>query len=152
VAELRRQGYRATPQRALVLKVLEENQGHMSAEEIGQAVDAAAVPLNRSTVYRTLETLTALGMVKATRMGRSTYYEMSHSGDEHHHLVCTGCRRTIDLPTAEVERVVARQASKAGFSISEIEVLVSGLCPDCRGSASLPASRGTGGDGGRVTS
>jgi Fur family ferric uptake transcriptional regulator len=152
VAELRRQGYRATPQRALVLKVLEENQGHMSAEEIGQAVDAAAVPLNRSTVYRTLETLTALGMVKATRMGRSTYYEISQSGDEHHHLVCTGCRRTIDLPTAEVERVVARQAGKAGFSISEIEVLVSGLCPDCRGTASQPASRGTGGDGGRVTS
>jgi len=152
VAELRRQGYRATPQRALVLKVLEENQGHMSAEEIGQAVDAAAVPLNRSTVYRTLETLTALGMVKATRMGRSAYYEISHSGDEHHHLVCTGCRRTIDLPTAEVERVVARQAGKAGFSISEIEVLVSGLCPDCRGSASQPASRGTRRDGGRVTS
>jgi Fe2+ or Zn2+ uptake regulation protein len=132
MGELKRGGFKATPQRALVLKVLEEGKGHMTADEIGRAVEARAVPLNRSTVYRTLETLAELGIVKATRLGRSTHYEIAAEGHEHHHLVCTSCRATVPLPIGETATALERQARAAGFQVSEIEVLVSGVCPSCR--------------------
>lgn len=132
IGELKRGGFKATPQRALVLKVLEETRGHMTADEIGRAVEDRAVPLNRSTVYRTLETLAELGLVKATRMGRSTHYEIAAGGHEHHHLVCTSCRATVPLPIGETANLLERQAREAGFEVSEIEVLVSGICPRCQ--------------------
>jgi Fur family ferric uptake transcriptional regulator len=140
MAELRRRGYKATPQRALILKVLEESRQHMTAEEIGRAVEAQAVPLNRSTVYRTVETLATLGIIRATRIGRSTHYEIAGDDQEHHHIVCTNCRATIDLPMGGAAAELTTLARKSGYEVTSIEVLVTGLCSDCRATRTQTSS------------
>jgi len=65
ISDLQRHGYRRTNQRALVVQVLEEGGEHMTAAQIADAIERADGTLNRSTVYRTLETLVDVGMVKA---------------------------------------------------------------------------------------
>jgi Fur family ferric uptake transcriptional regulator len=134
--ELRRRGHKATPQRTMILRVLEQTQDHLSAEEIGRAVEASAVGLSRSTVYRTVETLAELGIIKATRMGRSTQYELAGADDHgHHHLVCSNCGRAVDLQMGRAATVLEKEAEAAGFEVEDIDVVVTGRCADCRAAA-----------------
>ena len=139
--ELKTHGYRSTAQRALILQVLEASQEHLTAAQIADALEERYVPLNRSTVYRTLETLLDIGMIKSSRMGRSTHYEFLHAGDNHHHLVCTNCHTTVHVHGEDTDAVLTREAAAAGFEVSEVEILVSGLCHDCqvKGAGPSPA-------------
>jgi Fur family ferric uptake transcriptional regulator len=119
-------------QRVVVLEILESAGGHMTAEEVAREVEERRLALNRSTVYRTLETLAEVGVVKATRMGRAIHYELSHDGDDHHHLRCVDCKVMVHLDAAEVDGLLGRRASKSGFQVTDIQVMVNGLCSVCR--------------------
>ena len=130
--ELSQHGYKRTMQRAVVLEILESAGGHMTAEEVAREVEARQLSLNRSTVYRTLETLAEVGVVKATRMGRAIHYELSHDGDDHHHLRCVDCNVMVHLDAAEVDGLLGRSATKSGFQVTDIQVMVNGLCAACR--------------------
>ena len=133
LSELSDHGYKRTTQRAVILDILESAGGHLSAEEVARLVEEGGVPLNRSTVYRTLDTLAEIGVVKATRMGRALYYEVSEAGEEHHHIRCNRCHRMVHLDAGQVDRLLRRLADEQGFDVSDIQVLVRGLCKTCRG-------------------
>lgn len=140
LADLQRHGYRRTNQRALILQVLEQSSEHLTAAQIADAVEQTAGTLNRSTVYRTLETLVDVGMVKASRMGRSQFYELIRDGEHGHHMVCTGCRATVHIDGTEIDALLALEAAQAGFSVGEIQLLVAGLCRGCRRAAKLKSA------------
>jgi Fur family ferric uptake transcriptional regulator len=132
LSELTQHGYKRTTQRAVILDILESAGGHMTAEEIARRVEESNLALNRSTIYRTLETLAEIGVVKATRMGRALYYEVSQEGEEHHHIRCTRCHAMVHLDAATVDRVLNRLAVERGFEVIDIQVLVRGLCKTCQ--------------------
>jgi Fur family ferric uptake transcriptional regulator len=130
--ELSQHGYKRTMQRAVVLEILESAGSHMTAEGVAREVEARQLSLNRSTVYRTLQMLAEVGVVKATRMGRAIHYELSHEGDDHHHLRCVDCNVMVHLDAAEVDGLLGRSATKSGFQVTDIQVMVNGLCAACR--------------------
>jgi Fur family ferric uptake transcriptional regulator len=130
--ELSQHGYKRTMQRAVVLEILESAGSHMTAEGVAREVEARQLSLNRSTVYRTLQTLAKVGVVKATRMGRAIHYELSHDGDDHHHLRCVDCNVMVHLDAAEVDGLLGRSARKSGFQVTDIQVMVNGLCAVCQ--------------------
>ena len=88
--ELRDKGLRLTPQRELVLSAVREL-GHATPEDVAEKVRQTHHGINLSTVYRNLETLENVGLVKHTHLGNSgaTY----HAAEEltHLHLVCGSC-------------------------------------------------------------
>lgn len=124
------QTYRRTTQRAVILDLLESATGHMTAEEVARQVEATGLTLNRSTVYRTLETLAEIGVIKATRMGRALHYEVSR--EQHHHLRCVRCHGTVHLDAGQVDRLLGRLAADQGFEVVDLQVLISGVCEICR--------------------
>jgi Fur family ferric uptake transcriptional regulator len=131
--ELSGHGYKRTTQRAVILDILETAGGHLTAEEVARLVEEGGVPLNRSTVYRTLDTLAEIGVVKATRMGRALYYEVNTEGDEeHHHIRCNSCHQMVHLDAGRVDRLLGRLADEQGFAVADIQVLVRGVCRDCQ--------------------
>jgi Fur family ferric uptake transcriptional regulator len=140
LSELSDHGYKRTTQRAVILDILEGAGGHLSAEEVARLVEEGGVPLNRSTVYRTLDTLAEIGVVKATRMGRALYYEVNEAGEEHHHIRCNHCHRMVHLDASRVDRLLRQLADEQGFDVSDIQVLVRGLCKTCRGRRGKAAS------------
>src|SRR5215471_12662351 len=88
--QLRARGYRATPQRQLVLEAVATLR-HATPEDIGAQVSQAARGVNISTIYRTLELLEQLGMVSHTHLGHGApTYHLAEDAD-HVHLVCRGC-------------------------------------------------------------
>jgi Fur family ferric uptake transcriptional regulator len=89
-------------------------------------------PLNKVTVYRTLESLIEVGLVhRAFTYERAWYFELAEHCTEHQchpHFTCTSCGVTtclmdVLLPLAEV--------AQKGFVVSRQQVRLEGLCPAC---------------------
>lgn len=134
LAELPSHGYRRTSQRGAILDALEQGSGHLTAAEIIDAVAARGLSVNRSTVYRTLETLLDAGLVRASRLGRSTSYEVTHpEGEvEHHHLVCRACQAMLHVTGSGVTDILRSEAAQAGFRVEDVQLVATGLCRRCR--------------------
>ena len=129
-AELRRRGYRLTPQRQLVLEAIGQL-GHATPEEIVTAVRRTASGVNISTVYRTLELLAELGLVQHTHLGHGASTYSVTSDDDHVHLVCRDCGGIEEAPPSVVGPVVAELAATRGFTVDVGHFAVFGRCQDC---------------------
>ena len=88
--------------------------------------------VNKVTVYRTLESLIAVGLVhRAFTQDRAWYFELADRCSDkqcHPHFTCTNCGITHCLTEASVP--IVRIADK-GFVISRQQVRLEGLCPAC---------------------
>jgi Fur family ferric uptake transcriptional regulator len=129
-AELRARGYRLTPQRQLVLEAV-GRLGHATPEEISTAVRETASGVNISTVYRTLELLEELGLVRHTHLGHGAPTYSVAGNDDHVHLVCRDCDGVEEASTDLVADVVSRLASEKGFSVDVGHFALFGRCQAC---------------------
>ena len=129
-AELRAKGYRLTPQRQLVLEAVGEL-GHATPEEIATAVRRTASGVNISTVYRNLELLEELGLVRHTHLGHGAPTYSVAGNDDHVHLVCRDCDAVEEASTGLVEDVVARLAAEKGFVVDVGHFALFGRCRAC---------------------
>lgn len=134
VAALRERGERATPGRWAVLEVLDRSRTHLDAEGIAARVDDIAPGVHRATVYRTLQSLTELGILTHTHVpGAATIYHLapdtgSHS---HTHLQCSTCERFFDLPVSELEDLRESVRRTSGFEIDPRHAALLGTCAEC---------------------
>jgi Fur family ferric uptake transcriptional regulator len=130
IAFLRSRGSRVTSSRRILLEILFAADGHRSAEELAEAVQARAPDVHLSTIYRNLEELEHLGVVSHSHLGHgpSSYLLASHA---HAHFVCAECGTMIEAP-AEMFRGLARSArSRLGFTIDPKHFAILGQCAEC---------------------
>jgi Fur family ferric uptake transcriptional regulator len=130
LAYVRANGGRVTSSRRLLLEVLFEADGHLSAEELTDAVQRKAPDVHLSTIYRNLEELEHLGVVAHSHLGHgpSSYLLASHA---HAHFVCAQCGTMIEAPD-DMFRGLARSAkTKLGFTIDPKHFAILGLCSRC---------------------
>lgn len=130
LAYLRSHGGRVTSTRRILLEVLFEAAGHMSAEALAEAVQKRAPDVHLSTIYRNLEELEEVGVIAHSHLGHgpSSYLLASHA---HAHFVCAQCGTMIEAPD-EIFRGLARAAkSNLGFSIDPKHFAILGLCAGC---------------------
>ena len=125
-------GLRITSQRALILDVIRQGQGHMDADEVYRRAREKKPRLSLSTVYRTLQTLKKLGLVEELHFDEAhNHYEVKPSA-EHHHLVCLDCGKVIEF-SRPLSRYIRKNVPEAkDFDVVETEVRVSGYCAKCR--------------------
>jgi Fur family transcriptional regulator, ferric uptake regulator len=124
-------GYRMTPQRLVILRVLQDAGRHLSPLEIHQRTQIAMPGLTEATVYRTLNFLTEQGLVLAAHVGYGQLvYEIA--GHDHHHLICRACGGTQEIDHAELQALYQQFQHSTGYQIDSIHVTFFGLCPDCQ--------------------
>jgi Fur family transcriptional regulator, ferric uptake regulator len=129
---LRTEGYRLTPQRRMVWEVLRRSDHHLTAEEIHAEVVRTAPDFNLASVYRTLTLLAELDMAKEVQLGGGKgHWEINHPDDDFH-LVCRGCGTVQHHPGDLVEQVRRHLAGQHGFSAENIDLVVHGICADCK--------------------
>ncbi|MBI2908146.1 MAG: transcriptional repressor [Chloroflexi bacterium] len=129
---LRQLGYRLTPQRMMLLSAIEEGEGHVSAEEIYARVQSRYPGMNISTVYRTLDLLTELGLVTRTDMGGGVVrYHPSNKG-QHHHLVCQECGGVAELDDSILTPLRESLEEKYQFQADVRHFAIFGRCARCR--------------------
>ena len=132
LARLRAAGGRVTGPRQAVVTALVEADGHVTADDLAAAVQAAHPEVHLSTVYRTLDALERLGVVDHVHLGhgRAVY----HLGDERHqHLVCEVCGTVTEVPDAVFSSLARRIRQDYGFRIRPEHFAVLGQCEACTG-------------------
>ncbi|QIK75203.1 Fur family transcriptional regulator [Nocardioides piscis] len=127
---LRGSGYRLTPQRQLILRAVEEL-GHATPDEVLARVREQASAVNASTVYRTLEVLQELGLVRHTHLSDRAPTYHSTREPEHFHLVCRKCQRVRSVEPDVATALVATLRSDHGFAVDLGHLAVFGHCLDC---------------------
>lgn len=125
-------GYRLTLQRRMILKAIEETDGHISAEEIYRSISARFPHMNISTVYRTMELLKGLGLVTETNLGDGRLRYHCIGKGHHHHLICEKCGKTIDVEESLMNPLWARIRERYGFTVNMRHIAFFGVCPECR--------------------
>ncbi len=128
---LRARGHRLTPQRELVLRAVDELR-HATPDEVLVRVREHSTALNISTVYRTLDLLEELGLVRHAHLTdrAPTYHAVG--AHEHFHLVCRDCQRVISVEAGELDGFAARLDAEHGFAVDTGHLTVFGRCRDCQ--------------------
>ena len=126
-------GYQRGGARRVVIELLARQNCCMSAQEILAALRRARRPVAIASVYRTLETLAELRLVKRVDAGDgiARFEPLQPDGDHHHHLVCRDCGRVEAFADPRLERAIEKIAHGVGYSVDEHEVVLTGACADC---------------------
>jgi Fe2+ or Zn2+ uptake regulation protein len=123
-------GRLTTARRAVLEVVLAAGDEHLTAEEVASRVHRVTPEVHLSTVYRTLESLERLGVLRQARLGAGPVsYHLA--ADEHHHAVCTSCGAVIVLPASSLASVTRRLAKDHGFVAAPQHLTITGRCADC---------------------
>jgi Fur family ferric uptake transcriptional regulator len=128
---LREKGYRLTPQRELILEAVEELE-HATPDEVLAEVRRHSTAVNASTVYRTLEVLEELGLVRHAHLSDRAPTYHATSEHEHFHLVCRNCHRVISVDPHVLSTVSKRLEAEHGFHIDVGHLTVFGTCRECQ--------------------
>lgn len=124
-------GYRLTPQRMLVLRAVDESEGHVSVDEIFACVRAAFPRVSLSTIYRTLDLLEELGLVTKSDLGAGRVQYHRTDDARHHHLVCHTCGHIVDLDEAVLNPLWQLIRQRYGFEANQRHLAIFGTCARC---------------------
>jgi Fur family ferric uptake transcriptional regulator len=114
-----------TPQRRQVLDAVRALE-HATPEQISAAVPEVDV----TTVYRTVELLEELGLLRHTHLGHGAA-SFRLADDQHVHVVCHDCGQVIDAPPNLIDGLVERLRTERGFALDRSHFTVFGTCADC---------------------
>jgi Fur family ferric uptake transcriptional regulator len=139
---LRRHGVQVTAQRLAVLRAVAEHP-HGTAAEIGDAVRIGIGAVSPQAVYDALATLTDRGIIRRIQPAGSPARYEDRVGDNHHHVICRGCGRMVDVDCAVGAAPCLTASEDSGFEIDEAEVIYWGRCPECLAAQPSPSSQRT---------
>ena len=130
---LERGGFRSGGARRAVVELLGRQDCCLSAQEIFDRLRRARRPVGIASVYRALDALAELRLVKRVDAGDgiARYAAAPADGDHHHHLVCRDCGRVEAFSDSRLERAIDRVAGGLGYAVEEHEVVLVGACADC---------------------
>lgn len=137
VQRLRDAGYRLTKVRLTVLQILEENDGHMTSSQILEATQELDNSIGRASVFRTLDLLTGLMIIRPTYIESSvtpTYVLMPDG--HHHHIVCSNCNKIIEFHDCDLDKLAAQLEHTYNVKITGHLLEFYGLCSQCFQNAS----------------
>jgi Fe2+ or Zn2+ uptake regulation protein len=125
---LRAEGRRVTTARRLVVELLARTEEHLTADDLAVRIHDANPEIHLSTVYRTLDSLCAWHLVEHVHQPHGPSF--FHLAGAHCHLVCEECGRIRDVPTAELDALVARIRAQYDFELHVGHGALVGRCRD----------------------
>jgi Fur family peroxide stress response transcriptional regulator len=127
----RQKGLPVTVQRRAILEEIAERKDHPTADSVFEAVQERIPGISRTTVYRVLNMLVELGIIKKIyQPGAAARFDPSVH--QHHHLACSQCGRVIDVEDERLSAIAFPDLRDRGFEISESHIYFRGTCPECR--------------------
>jgi len=130
IERCREAGMNVTPQRIAIYRALVRSEEHPTPEMLYQAVSREMPSLSLATIYKTLDSLAEIGLVKSVPVV-SEKRRFDANDDPHHHLVCSRCGMVRDYYTHAFDDLVPRKQVR-GFTAQSVSVNITGVCADCR--------------------
>lgn len=135
ISALQAAGYRLTPQRRAICRLLAGTDSHPTAQEIFEQLKPDYPSLSLATVYNTLEALVNLGVVYALGSAGDGRVHYDADTQPHVNLACVSCHRVVDLPSDYIHALDREVSVHSGYRLLGARVMYYGLCPDCQAAA-----------------
>ncbi|MEA3337301.1 MAG: Fur family transcriptional regulator [Chloroflexota bacterium] len=123
--------YRITHARQAIIKCLVQSGGHISADGLATLVRADAPHVGRATVFRTLELLSELGMIRPVYQGTGAAHYVLMDRGSHHHLICCRCHQVIEFDDCLEHEITQALGQRFRFQVQSHLLEVFGLCEAC---------------------
>ena len=134
---LRDAGFKITNARATVIQVMEDAGGHLTSAQVVEEVARRDPAVGRASVFRTLELLSRLSLIRPTFVdGSGAPVFVLLPGGHHHHIVCTGCGKVIEFHDCGLDLLTAELERESGVRISGHLLEFYGTCETCGDSPS----------------
>lgn len=133
--KLQEKEYKLTPQRKTILKVLLDNEEeHLSAEDIYQIVKHHYPEIGLATVYRTLDLLAEIDILQKMNFddGKARYEFSDHDEHHHHHLICLKCGKVIEFNDDLLDVLEETISVKKNFEVLDHKLKFYGYCSKCK--------------------
>ncbi len=127
---LRQHGVQVTAQRLAVMRAV-SGRPHCTADDVAEYVRAEIGAISRQAVYDALGILADRGLIRRIQPAGSPALYEDRVGDNHHHVICRICGKTVDVDCAVGVPPCLTAADNSGYQIDEAEVIYWGKCPEC---------------------
>jgi len=119
-----------TKQREVVLRVIREADGHLTAGEVFSGAKELLPTISFATVYNSLRYLKEAGRIAEIQFGNgaSRFDRITH---RHDHAICIECGKLVDIEMEIPPDIVKRAAKYSRFKPESLEFTLRGKCPDC---------------------
>lgn len=132
VQTLRDRGIRLTAERRSILAGVLTCGGHFDADRLLGHFRHQGVQVSRATVYRTLNTLVEVGLLRKIDMGdRQSLYEPIEGREHHEHMICVRCGEILEFVEPEIERLQQEVCHRIGFEPLDHTLQIYGVCQTC---------------------
>jgi len=133
LASLQEAGHRRGGARTAVVKALAGHECAVTAIELDDELRRGKPAVARASVYRALEQLEELGLVRRIEVVRGTagYERVDPAGHHHHHAICRDCGRMVPFEDRSLEQAIDRLSESIAFDVAEHDVVLKGRCEKC---------------------
>jgi Fur family transcriptional regulator, ferric uptake regulator len=139
LSSLRPAGGKRSSKRDRILSIFLRQQGHLSADDLFDAVHREASGIGRATVYRTLQWMVNAGIARKVDFGDGrARFEPTYRHPRHFHLICNTCHRSSEFLSSDVESLIEEIAAARSFNQTQAVVQIYGTCDDCRTGKTTP--------------
>lgn len=132
VTKLRENGFKLTPQRLAVSKILASSDGHPSVEHIYRQLQKDFPTISLATVYRNVMLIKSLGEVLELGFADGSNRYDGNRPYPHPHVICVKCKQVIDPDLSTFLDMAREVEDETGFKILTHRLDFFGICPECR--------------------
>jgi Fur family transcriptional regulator, ferric uptake regulator len=131
VEVLRSRGLRISSARRIVLAALYAAEAPISAEQIADGLSGRLPRSDLASVYRNLETLEQVGLVRHCHLGHGPGLYVPTGAQEREYLVCNSCSAVLAVEPTEMDAVRTLIHERFGYEARFGHFPILGLCADC---------------------
>lgn len=129
--ELRRKGYKVTPQRMAICDTLLNSRDHPTAEQVYLSLKKRYPSISMATVYQVLHLLTEMGMVQELGFsGWNSRYDPNVK--PHVNVVCRACGKIVDYNDQGSTALIEKLLHGLDFEPVGIRIDVYKICEECK--------------------
>jgi Fe2+ or Zn2+ uptake regulation protein len=125
-------GYKLTRPRLAVLDVMAESPDTLGPADILSRARRVYPKVGLTTVYRTMELLADLGLVRRIHTEDGCHSYALRGADHGHHLICRSCKQVVEFEGCDLSPIIGAVAERTGFAIQDHWLELFGVCPRCQ--------------------
>jgi len=129
---LSQEGYRVTQPRRAVIEAMCRARRSLDAHELLNRAKKLHADVGLATVYRTLDKLEEMGVVRKVQMDGSYHVVACEDHSLHYHLICEKCHSVTELAVEESGVNLEKLAKATGFKVKPSPIEVLGMCDECK--------------------